>query len=141
MRSLEFNMAKLPLWIHLGNIMLELFTQIGISYIASVLGNPLYMDRFTASQQRMAFAKVCIEVEAAKEIPNTIEVQLRDGSLVMVHVEVPWKPLKCMQCGIFGHGDKTCSKKVQTVKAWVPKVVEKKIEGSTTENMVETQKQ
>lgn len=96
MRSLEFNMAKLPLWIHLGNIPLELFTQTGISYIASALGNPLYMDRFTANQQRVAFAKVCIEVEAAKEIPNTIEVQLRDGSLVMVHVEVPWKPLKCM---------------------------------------------
>ena len=41
MRSLEFNMAKLPLWIHLSNIPLELFTQTGISYIASVVGNPL----------------------------------------------------------------------------------------------------
>ena len=27
MRSLEFNMAKLPIWIQLGNIPLELFTQ------------------------------------------------------------------------------------------------------------------
>ena len=58
MRLLEYNMAKLPLWIHLGNILLELFTQIGISYIASTLGNPLYMDRITVNQQRLAFAKV-----------------------------------------------------------------------------------
>ena len=47
------------------------------------------MDRFTTSQQHLAFAKVCIEVEAAKEIPHTVEVQLRDGSLVTIHVEVP----------------------------------------------------
>ena len=128
MRSLEFDMTKLPLWIHLGNIPLELFTQTGISYIASALGNPLYMDRFTANQQRLAFAKVCIEVEASRDIPRSIEVQLKDGSIGLVHVEIPWMPTKCVQCGIFGHGDKTCPKKLQPRKAWVPKVVEKKNE-------------
>ena len=139
MRSLEFNMAKLPLWIHLSNIPLELFTQTRISYIASAVGNPLYMDRFTASQQRLAFAKVCIKVESAKEIPHTMEVQLRDGSLVSIHVEVPWKPMRCLQCNIFGHGDKTCPRKVQTVKAWVPTA--KKIEDPTVKDKVEMQPQ
>ena len=49
MRSLEFNMARLPIWLHLSNIPLELFTQRGISYIASAVRNPLYMDRITAN--------------------------------------------------------------------------------------------
>ena len=68
MRTLDFNMAKLPLWIQLSNIPLEFFTQKGISYIASALENPLYMDRITANKQRVAYAKVCIEVEACMEV-------------------------------------------------------------------------
>ncbi|XVE63318.1 hypothetical protein DITRI_Ditri07aG0010400 [Diplodiscus trichospermus] len=114
-------MARLPVWMQLGNIPLELFTQTGISYIARALRNPLYMDRFTTSQQRLAFAKVCVEVEATSELPACIEVELRDGSIVPVKVEVPWMPLKCKQCGIFGHGAKTCPKQQNIAKVWVPK--------------------
>ena len=66
----------------------------GISYIASGLGNPLYIDRITANQQRLAFAKVCVEVEAAIEIPRFIEVELRDGSLVQVQVDILWMPVQ-----------------------------------------------
>ena len=47
--SLEFDMTKLPIWIHLGKVLLELFTQKGLSYIASAIGSPLYMDRITAN--------------------------------------------------------------------------------------------
>ena len=87
--SLEFNMAKLPVWIQLGNIPLELFTQKGISYIASAIGNPLYMDRYTASQQRLAFAKVCVELGASKEVIRSIEVEERNGKKIHVSVEYP----------------------------------------------------
>ncbi|XVE67823.1 hypothetical protein DITRI_Ditri09bG0019400 [Diplodiscus trichospermus] len=82
MRSLEFNMAKLPVWIQLGNIPLELFTKTGISYIVSALGNPLYMDRITANQQRLSFAKVCVEIEASMTIPDSIIVELGDELLL-----------------------------------------------------------
>ena len=109
MQSLEFNMSKLPLWIQLSNIPLELFSQKGISYIASELGNPLYMDSITAKQQRLAYARVCVEVEASMDIPKRIEVELRDGKSVTVNVEIPWMPAKCSKCEIFGHGDKTCT--------------------------------
>ena len=50
MKSLEFDMAKLLVWIQLGNILLELFFQKGINYIANAISNPFYMDRITASQ-------------------------------------------------------------------------------------------
>ena len=76
MKYLEFNMTKLPIWIQMNNVPLELFTQKGISHIASVLGKPLYMDSFTAKQQRLAYAKVCVEVEATMEISSHIEVEL-----------------------------------------------------------------
>ena len=44
-----------------------------------------------------------------------------------------------MWCGIFGHGDKTCPKKLQLVKVWVPKVVEKKNEDPTVNKMENVQ--
>ena len=87
--ELEFNMAKLPLWIHLHKVPLELFTQKGLSYIASGIGSPMYMDKITASQQRLSFAKICVEVEAARPIPRSIEVVMKDGSRVSIIVEVP----------------------------------------------------
>ena len=126
MESLQLNMAKLPIWIQLGNIPLELFTQRGISYIASAIGNPLYMDRITASQQRLAFAKVCVEVEAAKDIPKIIEVERRNGSIIPVGVEIPWMPMKCSTCCIFGHCDKECPRKLvqATARVWVPKKID-----------------
>ena len=116
-------MAKLPIWIQLANIPLELFTQKGISYIASGLGNPLYMDRITARQQRLAFAKVCVEIDAGMEIPRFLEVELRNGSTVHVQVDIPWIPIKCSHCKIFGHADKACSRKVmkEVATVWVPK--------------------
>ena len=108
----------------MNNVPLELFTQKGISYIASMLGKSLYMDSITAKQQRLAYAKVCVEVKATMDIPSTIKVELRNGKSMTVHVEVPWMPVKCSQCGIFGHGDKTCPRKhvgPSTAKIWVPK--------------------
>ena len=124
MKSLDFNMDKLLVWIKLGNVPLELFTQRGLSYIASAIGVPLYMDQITAKKQRLSFAKICIELESTKEIPCAIDVKLRDGSLVLVFVEIPWRPLKCVNCNIFGHSNKDCPRKTKVTKAWVPKQLE-----------------
>ena len=60
------------------------------------------MDRITVKQQRLAFAKVCVEVDAGMEIPRFLEVELRNGSIVQVQVDIPWMPIKCSQCKILG---------------------------------------
>ncbi|MFQ6668209.1 hypothetical protein Gotur_033955 [Gossypium turneri] len=66
-------MNQMPVWVHLSNIPLELFTSKSLSYIASALGNPLYMDSITANQQRLAFAKVCFEMNANLVVPRFVE--------------------------------------------------------------------
>ncbi|KAF7124437.1 hypothetical protein RHSIM_Rhsim12G0195300 [Rhododendron simsii] len=58
--------SSVPVWVKLYNVPLESWTEVGLSYI----GNPLYLDEFTQDHSRLTFAHVCIEVEAAKEIPN-----------------------------------------------------------------------
>ncbi|XVE64008.1 hypothetical protein DITRI_Ditri07aG0066900 [Diplodiscus trichospermus] len=50
MTKLHFDMSKIPIWIQLENVPLELFTRKRLSYIASVVGCPLYMEQITANQ-------------------------------------------------------------------------------------------
>ena len=102
MKSLEFNMAKLPIWIQQRNVPLELFTKNGISYIVSAIGNPLYMDRITANQQHLAFVKICVEVVANVEISHFIEVKIQNGFIIAIKVEVPWRPQNVPNVEFFG---------------------------------------
>ncbi|XVF40330.1 hypothetical protein PTKIN_Ptkin01aG0104800 [Pterospermum kingtungense] len=122
MEALNFNMTKLPVWLHLWNVPLELFIQDGLSCIASVVGNPLYMDRITASQKRLAYAKVCFEIKVTTKIPSSNETVRPDGSLWPVDVEVPWSPQKFLTCCIFGHFTKNCPKNpsISVARVWVP---------------------
>ncbi|XVF45641.1 hypothetical protein PTKIN_Ptkin02bG0223100 [Pterospermum kingtungense] len=82
----------------------------GIGYLASAIGMPLYMDKVTARWKRLAFARVCLEIKADQEIPNSIDLVLRN-KLVHVQVSVPWLPLHCSKCKIFGHANQNCVKK------------------------------
>ena len=76
LQTLKFNMERLPIWVHLGNIPLELFAQNGLSYIVSAIGTPLSMDKFTACQSRLAFAKICVEINTTFDIPSFIDIQM-----------------------------------------------------------------
>ncbi|KAK8700525.1 hypothetical protein V6N13_018919 [Hibiscus sabdariffa] len=108
MPSLNFDLEKILMWIHLTGIPLELFSKRGLSYIASVIGTPLYMDNVTGSRQRLAYAKVCVEISVNSCLPDSVNVVLGNGSLASVGVDVPWMPPKCSRCCIFGHLDKLC---------------------------------
>ena len=89
-----------------------MFSQRDISYIANGLLNPFYMDRINAYQQRLAFARVCVEMDAAVKVPRNVEIMLRNGNTVNVNVTIPWMPLKCSHCKIFGHDSKVCLEKI-----------------------------
>ncbi|XVF43321.1 hypothetical protein PTKIN_Ptkin02bG0031300 [Pterospermum kingtungense] len=39
-------------------------------------GNPLYMDNITAEKKKLAYAKVCVEIEVARKIPKYITIVL-----------------------------------------------------------------
>ncbi|XP_039059915.1 uncharacterized protein LOC120203810 [Hibiscus syriacus] len=108
MHRLDFDLARLALWIHLYNVPLELYFQDGLSYIASALGNPISMDSTTTSKSRLHFAKVCVEIDAKLEIPESVEVILANGQNTHIQVEVPWLPSRCKMCVKFGHSDKNC---------------------------------
>ncbi|KAE8736475.1 acyl-CoA synthetase family member 3 [Hibiscus syriacus] len=54
---LDFELAKMSVWVQFFNVHLELLSKKMLSYIASALGVPLYMDTITAFKECLEFAK------------------------------------------------------------------------------------
>ncbi|XVE64469.1 hypothetical protein DITRI_Ditri07aG0103300 [Diplodiscus trichospermus] len=100
------------------------------------------MDRITATQQRLSYAKICIEIGAAENLSRIIDVKMKDGSFNTVFVDIPWFLSRCSNCHIFGHTDKTCTKKaaVQVAKVWVAKKEVKTVD-STLGDPIEMKEQ
>nr|GEX34492.1 hypothetical protein [Tanacetum cinerariifolium] len=101
--SLDKNeLNKLPQWVKLRNLPLEAWTSKGISAVASRLGNPLIMDQTTtqickAGYGRLGFARVLIDVEAEKRLPDKIDTiyKKRDGLVTAkksVDINYDWSP-------------------------------------------------
>ncbi|GAV73104.1 DUF4283 domain-containing protein/zf-CCHC_4 domain-containing protein [Cephalotus follicularis] len=112
--SLKLEECKsIPIWVKLSNVPVHLWSNLGLSYIASVLGRPLYMDAPTIKRQALTFARVCVDMLASSSFPNAINLDLDDGSSTVVDVEYPWKPQACSLCKVFDHANKSCPKAVR----------------------------
>ncbi|KAI8526271.1 hypothetical protein RHMOL_Rhmol13G0295900 [Rhododendron molle] len=79
--------SSVPVWVKLYNLPFESWTEDGLSYIASYIGNLLYLDEFTQEHSRLTFARVCIKVEAVKEIPKSFVVNLGYDEPYEIRVE------------------------------------------------------
>ncbi|PWA37114.1 zinc knuckle CX2CX4HX4C [Artemisia annua] len=65
---------------------------------------------------RMGFARVLVEMNTTKEIPEVIEVVYRNGNKEelcrkKVTVAYDWTPPRCSTCCVFGHTTMKCGKK------------------------------
>ncbi|CAL5322985.1 unnamed protein product [Camellia sinensis] len=107
--------SSVPLWVKLYNVPLELWSEEGLGYIASILGTPLYLDEPTFKRSRLTLARICIEVPANKEIPKSFKINLGYGDPYEIQVEVPWKPQRCDGCKTFGHTTNLCPQKPKSL--------------------------
>ncbi|KAK8668475.1 hypothetical protein V6N13_105928 [Hibiscus sabdariffa] len=75
----ELKLTSTPIWIKLWHVPLELYSQQGLSYVASAVGRPLYSDRATTLKQHLEFAK-CGKVVCDVAVAELgIGAQERDG--------------------------------------------------------------
>ncbi|KAF6168993.1 hypothetical protein GIB67_038490 [Kingdonia uniflora] len=104
------NFTSIPVWVIIRNIPHHMRSTDGLSRIASTLGNPLYPDRYTEDHlTSSSFARVCIEVSATSEWPNSIQVFYgENGEHSNVQFEYAWIPVCCNKCQVFGRSKEIC---------------------------------
>ncbi|XP_039013287.1 uncharacterized protein LOC120142879 [Hibiscus syriacus] len=100
-----------------------LVSRTGLSYLASAIGNPISLDSITASKTRLEYARICVEIGITDEIPKFVNVILKDGRSTSISVKVPWLPLSCKKCKVYGHSEKKCFSNAAPVmsQVWIKK--------------------
>ncbi|GAV92471.1 DUF4283 domain-containing protein/zf-CCHC_4 domain-containing protein, partial [Cephalotus follicularis] len=99
---------SMPVWVKLTGVPVHFWNKLGLSYIASVLGKPLHMDPNTTNRHALMFARVCIEMNATSPFPESVTLELEDGSTTSIGVEYPWRPAACTLCKVFDHSNRNC---------------------------------
>ena len=79
--------------------------------MASGVGIPLQLDKYTESRTRMLYARVCVEVNLKKELVEKFSLDMGEGKVAVIPVEYAWKPRICSKCSGVGHLEAKCKVK------------------------------
>ncbi|KAL0721894.1 hypothetical protein Bca4012_036493 [Brassica carinata] len=82
--------------------------RLGISHIASGLGEPMLTHKPRLDPANMGEAKNLVEVELDKPFPKLIALDDKQDNIYLVEVEYSWIPSACDRCGALGHKEKRC---------------------------------
>jgi hypothetical protein len=117
---LKEDLTHIPVWVKFHDVPLAMFSDDGLSLLATLIGTPKRLDAFTSqmckeSWGRSSFARCMIEVKSDEVLRDsiTIEIPLLDGTgstIEKIRVEYEWKPPRCDKCKVFGHTLNDCPK-------------------------------
>ncbi|KAF8083331.1 hypothetical protein N665_0780s0004 [Sinapis alba] len=85
---------SIPMWVHLKNVPMNMFSWQGLSFVASPVGSPVRLHPETAQ---------CLNLT---ELPKSMKLNIQ-GQDTLVEYVYPWLPTKCSTCGKWGHSVKT----------------------------------
>jgi hypothetical protein len=115
-------LRTVPIWVKLPQLPLYLWGVKSLSKIGCALGHPLVTDECTANKFRISYARILVEVDITKELPQEITITDSEGGKMKQPVEYEWRPTFCDKCQKFGH---QCGAKKNVVKTWVAKSIPK----------------
>ncbi|KAB5539207.1 hypothetical protein DKX38_016740 [Salix brachista] len=99
--------SKVPVWIRLHGLPFPLWNQNGLSLAASMVGRPLACDSQTYNCQRLEYARLCVEIDAALPKVTSFEiVSPLSHEPIVVDVDYEWTPSHCPTCKTYGHSCK-----------------------------------
>ncbi|GKE42531.1 zinc knuckle CX2CX4HX4C containing protein [Tanacetum coccineum] len=115
-------LTRIPVWVKIHDVPIQVFSEDGLSIIASQIGKPIMLDSYTSSMcteslGRSSFARCLIEINAEDALKKslTIGVPLIEDTgftIETVTIKYDWKPPRCDLCKIFGYVHHHCPKKM-----------------------------
>ncbi|KAK8951230.1 Cold shock protein 1 [Platanthera zijinensis] len=109
-----------PIWVRLPSLPLIFWDPTNLGRIASMVGEPLWMDSVTSSwgpDSPVMYARVCVKADLSKPLPPGVWVHSKYQSFFQA-TEYEGLPSQCYHCGCVGHSMKTCP--VRTAESWAP---------------------
>ncbi|GJY78324.1 zinc knuckle CX2CX4HX4C containing protein [Tanacetum coccineum] len=123
-RLLKEELTRIPIWVKLHDVPIQVFEEDGISLIATFIGKPVMLDSYTSSMcndswGRSSFARCLIEVNSEADLVDVVTIGIPslsedDFTKETIRVEYEWRPPRCDICKIFGHVHDYCLKKVMS---------------------------
>ncbi|GJZ22672.1 retrotransposon protein, putative, ty1-copia subclass [Tanacetum coccineum] len=118
---LKEDVSTIPVWVKLHGVHVTVFSEDGLSVIATKLGTPLMLDSYIAdmcmqSWGRSSYARAMIELRADVDFKDNIVVAMPKIAREVHYtcnirgVEYEWKPPRCTSCKVFGHILEECLK-------------------------------
>ncbi|KAL0687617.1 hypothetical protein Bca4012_087294 [Brassica carinata] len=101
---------SIPLWVHLRNVPLNMFSWKGLSFVTSPVGVPVRLHPDTAQCKDLEVAKVFVNVDLTKELPKTMNFSFQ-GKDTLIEFTYSRLPAKCTACGKWGHLSLACLRK------------------------------
>ncbi|GAA0185596.1 hypothetical protein LIER_32884 [Lithospermum erythrorhizon] len=116
--------TSVPTWVLFHDVPLSVWSESGLSKIASKVGIPMYTDKFTKERTKMSYARCLVDVDVSKPPVLQFGVKLPGGQRYTQKVTYECYPDYCCDCKTFGHNVFKCPKKVnEAVTPVVPSPV------------------
>nr|XP_016437686.1 PREDICTED: uncharacterized protein LOC107763707 [Nicotiana tabacum] len=69
-----------------------------LSRIGSLLERPVYADECTTNIDRVSYARMLIEMDVTKPLPESIKARDPMGKIFDQEIKYDWKPVYCPSC-------------------------------------------
>jgi hypothetical protein len=112
--TLDFNpeaeITAAPVWVRLPHLPLHLWGESSLKDIGNKLGR--YLDRAEPKGAQLTCARICVEVNLEKGLPEAIKLSLGDWCHIQ-ELDYEQIPFKCLRCHDYGHFARSCPKAPQ----------------------------
>ncbi|XP_019225943.1 PREDICTED: uncharacterized protein LOC109207468 [Nicotiana attenuata] len=136
-------LSTIPDWVRFPRLPVGFWSTKALRKMASVVGNPLYTDKYTAHYEKISYTRVLVEVDAAYPLPEHIQIESPYSPMIQM-IEYDWKPYntksdeeqESKEEGRPRRQRKRTKKQGKTVKqAWLVKKVQVNTEPNPQENL------
>lgn len=68
---------SIPLWVHLRNVLMDMFSWNGLSFVSSPVGTPVRLHPETEQCLNLKIAKIFVKMDISKEVPKSINFTIK----------------------------------------------------------------